>query len=108
MIVRQAEKRDAEGIADCLLLAMEEIVYQFIQKRNRRDAFAFLLTFAEKEANQYSYQNCYVAELDLEIAGTINIYDGDRLYELRAPVLRYIREHYNPGLELEDESFGNE
>lgn len=108
---RKAVLRDSESIVNHLLLAMEEIVYEFIGEVNCEKARAFLLHFVKEENNQYSYQNCWVVEQGSNAVGqkgsvvaTVNIYDGERLAELRKPILDYIKKHYNRELVLEDET----
>ena len=104
VIIRKAVLNDAEAIAECLLLAMEDIVYLFIGEKNREKAKAFLLRFAEKENNQYSYQNCRVVEKDGKVVAAANVYDGARLKKLRAPILAYLKTELNNALTPEDET----
>ena len=104
MIIRKATPRDAKAIATHLLLAMEEIVYGFIGERNGARALAFMQHFAAQEANQYSWQNCWVAEQDGEVLAAANVYDGAKLHELRAPVLEHIRSHFHKDFQTEDET----
>lgn len=104
MIIRPATPNDADPLATCLLLAMEDIVYGFIGTKDSRAAIEFMRHFTGREANQYSYQNCWVAEVDGEVVGTVNLYDGAQLKELRAPVLELIRSRFNKDFEPEDET----
>jgi ribosomal protein S18 acetylase RimI-like enzyme len=104
MIIRKATPKDAAAIASHMLLAMEEIVYRFIREKDAHKAKDFLLHFAAGEANQYSYQNCWVAEVDEEVVATVNLYDGAKLAELRAPVVEYIRSRYHKEFQPEDET----
>lgn len=90
---------------------MEEIVYEFIGEVDSQKARAFLLHFVREENNQYSYQNCWVVEqdnnvveCDCRIVATVNIYDGRKLEELRWPIIKYIKEHFNRELVVEDET----
>ncbi|BDU26022.1 GNAT family N-acetyltransferase [Flavobacterium sp. GSB-24] len=108
MNIRKAEKSDAENIAPILLLAMEDIIYKFIAKEDYASAKDFLLHFIERENNQYSYQNCYVAEEHNEIIGTVNVYDGTDLEILRIPIIEYVRNHYNPIFDPEFETRSGE
>ena len=96
MIIRKATIEDSESIAKHLLLAMEEIIYKFIGEKNPKTAYYFLLHFVEYESNQYSYQNCFVAEENDEIVGAVSIYDGGKLHELRKPIIDYVRLNFNP------------
>lgn len=108
MIIRKAVWSDAEAIAECLLLAMEEIVFHFIGDDDPVKAKKFLLHFVERENNQYSYENCRVVESDGKIVAAIDIYDGADLHALRAPVIAYVRGHYNPDFDPEDETGAGE
>lgn len=111
MIIRRATLQDTEAIVNHLLLAMEEIVYEFIGEVDNEKARAFLLHFIGKEDNQYSYQNCWVVEQGSNAVGqvgnvvaTVNIYDGEKLAELRKPIIEYIKGYYNRDLVVEDET----
>jgi ribosomal protein S18 acetylase RimI-like enzyme len=104
MIIRKARFEDAAHIAPILLLAMEDIVYKFIGRKDFDSAKDFLLYFVEKQNNQYSYQNCFVAEEENEIIGAVNVYDGALLAKLRTPVIEYVRAHFNPDFNPEDET----
>lgn len=96
MNIRKATISDSKYIAPILLLAMEDIIYKFIAKEDYASAKDFLLHFIEKENNQYSYQNCFVAEENNEIIGAVNIYKGAEIEELRNPIIEYVRKHHNP------------
>jgi ribosomal protein S18 acetylase RimI-like enzyme len=104
MIIRKATIKDSAFIATHLLLAMEDIVYQFIGGRDFNKAKEFMLYFAARANNQYSYENCWVAEEDQEVVGTVNLYDGARLIELRQPVVDYIKSQFHPSFTPEDET----
>ena len=106
--IRKATFKDAPAIANCLLLAMEEIVYKFIGEKDPQKANAFMLHFVEQENNQYSYQNCWVAEQDNEVVGAMNIYDGAKLHELRQPVLEYLKRMFGNHIQPEDETSAGE
>jgi ribosomal protein S18 acetylase RimI-like enzyme len=83
---------------------MEDILYEFIGINNTLKAKEFLRYFVEKENNQYSFQNCMVAESENEILGSINIYDGADLQLLRAPVAEYVKKHFNIDFNPENET----
>lgn len=108
MIIRQATIDDSKFIASCLFLAMEDIVYNFIGERNSHKALQLFQHFAETDNNQYSYQNCWVAEIDGEIVAAVNIYNGENLIELRKPVIQYIKTLYNKDFNPEDETQSGE
>ena len=94
MQIRKATENDAQAIARLLLDAMEDIVYAFIGERDHAKARAFMCYFVGTENNQYSLENCRVAEIDGEVVGAVNVYDGAMLAELRRPVVEYIRDKY--------------
>jgi ribosomal protein S18 acetylase RimI-like enzyme len=102
--IRKGSLHDAEYIATYLMLAMEEIVYKFIGERDAKKARDFMLYFAERENNQYSYQNCWVAEDEEQVVAAVNLYAGADLNELRQPVITRIREQYSNNVMPEDET----
>lgn len=103
MIIRKATQTDARHIAEYLLLAMEDIVYGFAGTTERDKALAFLHHFTAQEGNQYSYENCWVAEEHGKLLAAVNLYDGAELDQLRRPVEEYVREtlqrDFDPGTE---------
>lgn len=104
MIIRKASANDTNYIAPLLLLAMQDIVYQFIDSKDNDKAREFLAYFIEKENNQYSYQNCFVAVEENIIVAAVNLYNGAKLHELRLPVLEYISRHNRSKIHIEDET----
>ena len=55
MLIRKAVPSDTKSIVIYLLLAMEDIVYQFIGEKSHEKATLFLENLICKTANQYSY-----------------------------------------------------
>ncbi len=108
MIFRKATKADSPEIAPLLLLAMEEIIYKFIGIDDHEAALNFLGHFVSAENNQYSYQNCLVAESNGRIAGALNLYDGGELARLREPVINYVRSNFDKNFSPEDETQAGE
>jgi len=108
MTIRKATLADSDSITTHLLLAMEEIIYKFIGKRDHEQANAFLLHFVKRADNQYSYLNCWVAEDGHEIVAAVNVYDGADLKELRGPVISYAKNQFNRDLDPEDETQAGE
>lgn len=108
MKIRKATRGDASSIANLLLLAMEEIIYEFIGEQNKEKAITFLTYFAKNPANQYSYQNCYLMEDGEDIIAAVNIYDGAKLHEYRQPIADYIAVLFNKELNVEDETQSGE
>ena len=104
IIVRKATLTDSKLIATCLLLAMKEIIYKFIGEEDEKKAKEFILHFVERDNNQYSYQNCWVAEGDMGVVGAVNLYNGIQLSELRRPVIEYIRSRLASDFNVEEET----
>ncbi len=104
MTIRKAKIEDAELIAEHLFVAMEEILYKFIGTENAFEAKSLLNYFIKKEDNQYSYANCYVAEINGQIIGAICIYDGAELEILRQPIIDYVKSNYNVNFNPENET----
>jgi ribosomal protein S18 acetylase RimI-like enzyme len=108
MIIRKATPEDSAPIASCLFLAMEDIVYQFIGESDARKGRAFLTYFAEREHNQYSYENCWVVEERGVVVAAANIYDGARLGDLRKPIVQYLKDQFARAFNPEDETQAGE
>lgn len=87
---------------------MKDIVYAFIAEENYAKGIDFLCHFTQRENNQYSYENCTVAEVNGAVVAAINLYDGWNLNNLRRPVVEYVREVYGNELKLEDETGAGE
>ncbi|MCK0114427.1 GNAT family N-acetyltransferase [Gelidibacter sp. F63206] len=102
--IRKAKREDSLAIATHLLLAMEDIVCEFIGQKDPNKAKDFLIHFIAQEHNQYSYQNCFVAEDDHEVIAAVNIYDGSQLIQLRVPISQYIKIHFKTDFNPEDET----
>ncbi len=108
MIIRKAILEDSPFIATYLLLAMEDIVYQYVGENDYNKASAFLQHFIERENNQYSYQNCFVAEEGGEVIAAVNLYDGAQLNVLRKPIVQFIKRQFGHDIRLEDETQSGE
>ncbi|WP_439488733.1 GNAT family N-acetyltransferase [Algoriphagus sp.] len=108
MNIRKAIVEDSEAIAALLMLATGEVIYRFIGEVDYGKGKDFLLHFVKSVGNQYSFQNCYVAEEEGEIVATALMYDGAKLEELRKPVLEYIHQHYDANLIIENETQAGE
>ena len=108
MKIRKAKPEDAKAIATYLLLAMEEIVYQFIGEKSMEKATRLLTYLAGCRANQYSYENCWVIELDNEVVAVAVVYDGVHLKALRAPVAQAIQSMFNRDFNPENETEAGE
>ena len=108
MEIRKAKPEDAKAIATYLLLAMEDIVYQFIGEKSLEKATRFLTHLAGSRANQYSYENCWVIEIDNEAVAVAVVYDGAHLQALRAPVIQAIKSMFDRDFNPENETEAGE
>ncbi|MBA6154368.1 GNAT family N-acetyltransferase [Gelidibacter gilvus] len=108
MTIRKANKEDSAAIANHLLLAMEDIVCEFIGRKDPSKAKEFLIHFIHQEQNQYSYQNCFVAEANNQIIAAVNIYNGSQLRQLRRPISQYIKSQFMTDFNPEDETQSGE
>lgn len=106
--IQKAALSDSAEIASLLLLAMEDIVYEFLGVKDKQAAFDFMYHMVSTENNQYSYQNVYTIHMDGQIAGAVNVYDGARLEELRKPVAEYITTRTSWSFAPEDETQAGE
>lgn len=108
MMIRKAKAEDAKPIATYLMLAMEDIFYGFIGERNYEVAIEVLEELIQSRENQYSFENCWVAELDSEPVAVACIYNGGKLYDLRKPVEELIKTRFNRDFSPEDETQSGE
>ena len=108
MIFRKAESNEAEKISPFLMLAMKDIVYRFIGEESEVKAQQFLTDLIAQKANQYSHENCWIVELNDEIAAVAVVYDGAMLHELRMPVASYIKAQFDRDFTPEDETQSGE
>lgn len=108
MKIRKAKQKDSKFIVPYLLLAMEDIVYEFIGEKSHKKATDFLNTMTSEKGNQYSYENCWIVENKDGIVGTACLYDGGKLHELRQPVAQYIKDNFGRDFNPEDETQARE
>ncbi len=108
MNIRKARIEDAVSVTQCILVAMQDLLFKFIGDDDAHKVHDLMLHFVMQKNNQYSFANCFVAELDQQVVGAVNIYDGARLKELSDPFIQYIREKYNPQFNPEPETQAGE
>jgi len=104
MTIRKAHIEDASAITTYILLAMGDIIYQFIGQKDEVKAKECMLHFVKQSGNQYSYTNCWVLEDEGEIIAAACVYDGANITMLRAPVLAYLKNEFNRTLTVQDET----
>lgn len=104
MVIRKANADDSKLIATYMLLAMQDIFFQFIGEDSIEKATQALEFLVRQEVNQYSYEYCWVVEDEEEIIAVANVYDGAKLHELRKPVADLIQSMFHRDFHPEDET----
>lgn len=108
MIIRKGRLEDSIYIAEYLLLAMEDIVYEFIGERSHEKAVEFMQWCVMNPATQYSYENAWVVEENGQVIGAVVLYDGALLHDLREPITHYINSRIGLHFQPEDETQAGE
>lgn len=108
MLVRKAKPEESKVIASLTLLAMEDIMFNFIGENSKEKALDFLESLVKEKNNQYSYENCWVAESENDIIAAAIVYNGADLEKLRQPVAQKIKERFNNFFSPEDETQAGE
>jgi len=103
-MIRKARQNESPQIAQLMLLAMEEIIYAFLGNQNPEEALEFMHLLVRQEGNQYSFENTWIAEEDNQVVGSITVYDGAKLQQLRQPVLSLLVEKYQRVVSPEKET----
>jgi ribosomal protein S18 acetylase RimI-like enzyme len=106
--IRPATQKDSKIIAQFLFMAMEDIVYQFIKIEDKERALNFLHHFSAKTNNQYSWQNCFIGDIDDKVIAVANVYNGASLQLLRQPIIEFVRSNFNPTFDPEPETQAGE
>jgi len=105
MLIRKAKPEEAKIIAPYFLMAMGDIAYNFIGENSSEKANKWLESLISERGNQYSFENCFVAEAASKIIAVALIYDGGKLQQLRKPVVKAVKlmfnRDFNPGDETE-------
>jgi ribosomal protein S18 acetylase RimI-like enzyme len=108
-MIRKAIKEDAKAIATLMVAAMEDLAKTFVGSAEIDDAVKLFEHFCGETQNQYSFENTLVYVVDDIIAGSITIYDGALIEELRCPFFEYIKANYHTNhFEMELESGAGE
>lgn len=108
MHIRKGKEADADLIASLLLLAMEQIAYEFIGEQNYVKAKSFLTAMVLHPKRQYTFDNHWIFEEENELLGLALLYDGALLSQLREPVAQYIQENFGKAFNPEDETQAGE
>ena len=104
LLIRKAKQGDSKRIASLLSLAMLDIIYGFIGEGNTEKALVFMSSLVSETGNQYSFENCWVLEVNNEVIAAACVYDGAKLQELRIPVISKIKEMFHRDFVPEDET----
>ena len=108
MIIRKANFEDASAISPLLLLAMEEVFYDFIGNNTYEIAESFLTKLVQQKGNQYSFENCWIVEFENQITGVVCVYDGANLSALRNPIIKEIKTTFKQDFNPENETQSGE
>lgn len=103
-MIRKARKEDSLQVARLMLLAMKDIVQAFLGTNDPQQALEFMRGLVQQEGNQYSFAHTWVAEQNHQVIGSITIYDGAELQQLRQPVLSLLSDSYNRHISPENET----
>ncbi len=87
---------------------MGDIAFSFIGENSVEKATRWLESLIDQTGNQYSFENCLVAEDKNEVIGVALVYDGARLKELREPVAKTIKLMFNRSFNPEEETQAGE
>lgn len=104
MLIRKAKPEESKKIASLILLAMEDIIFNFIGENSQTKAIHFLESLIQEKGNQYSYENCWVGESKDGIIVAAIVYNGEDLQKLREPVAHKIKEMFDKPFSPEDET----
>ena len=102
--IRKATPNDSTIIAELMLYAMQDIIFEFIGKEDKNEAIIFLKDLISQKNNQYSFENTYVLIYNNLIVGSFTLYDGGKLEELRNPVLKSLSDKYNQNIQPQNET----
>lgn len=108
MIIRKAKIEDQHAVVPLLLSAMEDIVYNFINIKDYKEATQFISDMYISKDNQYSFENTWVVEIGGQILAAGIVYNGADLQRLRIPIKKYIDSKYNLSFQPEDETQAGE
>ena len=103
-MIRKAIAADAPKIYPFILLAMRDIIYRFIGEESDEKAKAFMEKMVSQPNNQYSWENCWVMEVDDEIVAAACVYDGAELQHLRQPVVNELNRMFGRSFTPENET----
>lgn len=87
---------------------MGELLDRFTGAQSMERAAQMMEKLVQEKGNQYSYENCWVAEDENGIAGSALVYEGAKLHELRKPVMAEIKSTFNINFQPEDETQAGE
>lgn len=108
LIIRRAVPEDSHQVASLIALAMHDIILRFIGEDSEAKAQQLLYRLVSKKGNQYSFENCWVAEIEKEVVAAACIYDGAKLKVLRKPVAEEIAGMFGRNFNPEDETQAGE
>ena len=108
IMIRKARKEDSFVVAELMLLAMSEIIYSFLGSEDPQQALEFIHKLVREPGNQYSLENTWVTDVNRQVIGSITVYDGAKLEQLRQPVLSLLTQQYGRNISPENETQAGE
>jgi len=79
-----------------------------ITEIGKEKAMQFLTNLIRKEDNQYSYENCWIGEVENHVVAVAVVYDGKKLPELRKPIAEEIKSMFEKDFHPENETQAGE
>lgn len=109
-MIRAARPSDADAVGPLIIQAMSTLANKLTNIEDQEVINKIFTHFFQQQGNQYSYENTLVFEDEGKVLGSINAYDGSKLFELRKPFLAYLAEYHharniNPDAETEEGEF---
>jgi ribosomal protein S18 acetylase RimI-like enzyme len=101
--IRNAEPRDAPYVAPLLVQAMGDLATFFTSNTGKAEELNLFETFFSQKGDQYSFENTIVFEMNGEVLGSSNGYDGGKLRALKEPFIKYIKTKYSIQFPVSDE-----
>ncbi|WP_029284956.1 GNAT family N-acetyltransferase [Pedobacter sp. R20-19] len=94
-MIRPAEPSDSKFVVPLIIQAMDELAGKFANSSDPKIIEQLFEHFFKQKHNQYSYENTLVFIENDQVLGSINAYDGGKLFELRKTFLDHLTKNYN-------------
>ncbi len=94
MIIRKARTEDKNTVVDLIIEAIEDLSNTFTGCEDNSMAKQKLKDFYCLPKNRFSYEYCFTAEIDGQVAGSIIAYPGKEMNELNKPLIEQLKEKF--------------